>query len=188
VLIYAPQLKQASSSPVLPTDSITSSYSNIGHDDAREEEGEKVIQSGAGTPKTSAHWTGQTPAFDALYAQARALVEKDTMVLPYTTVSGHVHMLRHLSPDIVYIQESLSGEKGEVVTHVSGWVGEVIVVVGAEGGHGGLVDSEDEQGQAAEEGEKWWQHADRVGLGKGVEVLESMRVGEHWGRRLGGQE
>ena len=188
VLIYSPELKQdpaASSTSNLPTASVTSSYSNIGLEEARE--GEKG-DFDAEKSRSLTGWTGRTPAFDAIYSQATAMVEKETMILPFTTVSGHVHMLRHLAPEIVYIQESLTGDDGEVVKHISGWVGEVVVVVGAEGGHGGLIDSDDDQAQTEEQLDKWWQRSERVGLGKGVEVVESMRVAEHWARRLGGQE
>ena len=121
--------------------------------------------------------------------QAQALVEKDTMILPFTTPTGHVHLLRHLSPEIVYIQERLSGTSGDVVTHISGWVGQVILVVGDEGGHGGLVDSEDDMGQSGnEERDKWWEKDSRIGLGKGIEVVEGLRVRDDWRRRVGGHD
>ena len=196
VLIYAPDLKQsqlpASASPNA-TGSLTSSFSHIGHDDARTpgDEGERPLSSVEPTPAYSPDSATPSgpPAFNSLYAEAQALVEKDSMILPFTTASGHVHLLRHLAPDVVYIQESLSGTNGDVVAHISGWVGEIVVVVGAEGGHGGLVDSEeDEMVQAEAKGDLWWQKEERVGLGRGVEVVEGMRVGEHWGRKLGGLE
>ena len=111
------------------------------------------------------------------------------MILPFTTPTGHVHLLRHLSPEIVYIQEKLSGASGDAVTHISGWVGQVILVVGDEGGHGGLVDSEDDMGLAGnEENDKWWEKDSRIGLGKGIEVVEGLRVREDWRRRVGGQD
>lgn len=110
------------------------------------------------------------------------------MVLPFTTPSGHINLLRHLAPEVVYIQDSLSGDHGELVTQMSGWVGQVVVVVGAEGGHGGLVDSEDETALGAERIAKWWQQGDQVGLGKGIEVVDGMRIGEDWRRRVGGHE
>ncbi|KAI9802151.1 MAG: hypothetical protein M1833_002072 [Piccolia ochrophora] len=204
VLIYSPDLKQhplSSASAARPGESITSSYSNIGHEDVRTpgEETDKPLStldprpllspsSGADTPRTPTLPVSSSPAFTTLYTQAQAIVEKDHMIMPFTTPAGHVHMLRHLAPEAVYIQESLCGDNGDVVTHVSGWVGQVVVVVGAEGGHGGLVDSEDEVAQASEKGEQWWQKAERVGLGKGVEVVEGMRIGEDWGRRIGGAE
>ncbi|KAH0541512.1 hypothetical protein FGG08_003987 [Glutinoglossum americanum] len=207
VLIYAPEIKQhplsTSSSIHRPAISNTSSFSNIDHENAYTpgEELDKPlspleprpvasVSSGLDTPRTpalSAH--GSSPAFKTLYSQALSLVEdKNTMVLPFTTPSGHLHILRHLAPDVVYLQESLSGENGDVVTQISSWVGQVVVVVGAEGGHGGLVDSEDEHGSEEKKIERWWERADRVGLGKGVEVVEALHVGEHWGRRMAGRE
>ena len=71
------------------------------------------------------------------------------MILPFTTPSGHVHILRHLNPDTVYLQESLAGNNGDVITHLQTWLRhDVILVVGADGGHGGLADSESEAEQA----------------------------------------
>lgn len=116
------------------------------------------------------------------------LVEKDTMVLPFTTSSGHVHILRHLNPDTVYLQESLAGNNGDVITHLQTWLRhDVILVVGAEGGHGGLADSESEAEQA-KKGEQWWEREDRVGRGRGIIVVDSVRVGDDWARRIEGAE
>ncbi|KAI9842692.1 MAG: hypothetical protein M1837_006977 [Sclerophora amabilis] len=190
VLIYAPDLKQHPSSG-RPGESVTSSYSNISHDEARSphEELDTPLTSVDPNPISSPALSASTSAsYKALHAQARALVENDTMILPFTTASGHVHILRHLAPEIVYMQESLSGSNGDVVGHISGWVGQVIVVVGAEGGHGGLIDSEDEVALSKIEQDRWWQGSDRVGLGKGVEVVDGMRVGEDWAKRVGGLE
>lgn len=74
-----------------------------------------------------------------------------------------------------------------MVKHISGWVGQVVLVVGDEGGHGGLVDSEDEAGEE-EKRERWWEGDERIGLGKGIEVVEGLRVGEDWKRRVGGRD
>jgi hypothetical protein len=117
------------------------------------------------------------------------LVEKDTMILPFTTLTGHVHMLRHLNPDVVYLQESLSGNNGDVITHLQTWLRQdVVLVVGADGGTGGLVDSESEAEQSEKKAEKWWEREDRVGRGRGVVVVEGLRVGDDWGRRIEGKE
>ena len=127
--------------------------------------------------------------FNAIYTQAQALVANDTMIMPFTTLSGSVHILRHLGPEIVYIQETLSGAGGDAVHHISGWVGQVILVVGDEGGHGGLVDSEDERGMSGDENkDKWWHNDPKIGLGKGIEVVEGIRMGEDWRRRVGGHD
>lgn len=128
------------------------------------------------------------PVFSAVYSEALALVEKETMVLPFTTPTGHVHMLRHLSPEIVYLQESLAGDNGDVITHVQSWLRQdVVLVVGADGGHGGLADSESEAEQA-EKKEHWWGKEERVGRGRGVVVVEGLRVGDDWARRVEGRE
>jgi hypothetical protein len=122
--------------------------------------------------------------FEAIYAQAKALVEKDTMVLPFTTPSGHVHILRHLGPEVVYLQESLAGADGEIIKHLQSWLRQdVVLVVGAEGGHGGLADSESEAEQAPKK-DHWWEKEERVGRGRGVVVVEGVRVGDDWARRI----
>jgi hypothetical protein len=107
------------------------------------------------------------------------------MVLPFTTPNGHVHILRHLQPEVVYLQESLAGENGSVVTHLQTWLRhDIILVVGAESGHGGLADSESEAEKPEKAVEKWWHREDRVGRGRGVIVVDSMRVHDDWARRV----
>ena len=125
--------------------------------------------------------------YNALATQAATLVSHPTHILPFTSPSGHVHMLKHLAPSLVYMQESLCGERGQLVQEVEGWIGQCVVVVGAEGA--GLVDTEteDEGGRKQEEsGKRWWQDERRVGLGKGVEVVEGMHLGEDWVKRVEG--
>jgi len=181
VLIYAPGLKEhpldAGTSRI--PGSLSSSFSNIGHEQAQSPTGEKPLTSTTGA---SAH-------FNAVYSQALALVEKETMVLPFTTPTGHVHILRHLAPDIVYLQESLSGPDGDVITHLQTWLRQdVVLVVGADGGHGGLADSESEAEQAPNKPIQWWEKEERVGRGRGVVVLEGLRVGDDWARRVENRE
>jgi len=180
VLIYAPGLKEHPLDAVkLPPGSLSSSFSNIGHDQAQTptEEFNKTLAS-----------SSSSPAFNAIYSQALGLVEKETMVLPFTTPTGHVHILRHLNPEIVYLQESLSGNNGDVITHLQSWLRQdVVLVVGADGGHGGLADSESEA-EHAEKKEQWWEREDRVGRGRGVVVVEGVRVGDDWARRLENKE
>ncbi|KAI9721811.1 MAG: hypothetical protein M1812_002147 [Candelaria pacifica] len=197
VLIYCPDLKQhplAAPQSGIIAGSMGSSFSNIGHDDAqtlgtdvdtRLASVDPNPVSGFNSPQQA---VDGSPLFNAIYSQARGLVEKQTMIIPFTTPTGHVHLLRHLAPEVAYIQASLSGEHGDAVTHISGWVGQVVLVVGDEGGHGGLVDSEDESGPSVQKAEEWWEHGDRVGLGKGIEIVESLRVGEDWGRRVSGKD
>ena len=191
IMIYAPDLKQhpsaTKSSPDRPTTSLTSSYSNIGQDDLHTpgHEVDKPFTTIDPHPASPP----QSDLFTALYSQARALVEKETMVMPFTTPTGYVHLLRHIAPEVVYVQATLSGPGGDAVKHISGWVGQVVLVVGDETGHGGLVDSEDERGLSGDEGQaRWWQHDPKIGFGKGIEVVEGLRVGEDWRRRVRGHD
>ncbi|KAE9370080.1 hypothetical protein N431DRAFT_484401 [Stipitochalara longipes BDJ] len=181
VLIYAPGLKEhpLDAAAARPPGSLSSSFSNIGHEQAQSpaQEVEKTFTS-----------TSSSPAFNAVYSQALSLVEKETMVLPFTTPTGHVHILRHLGPDFVYIQESLAGNDGEVITHLQSWLKQdVVVVVGADGGHGGLADSESEA-EHVEKKDQWWMKEERVGRGRGIVVVDGTRVGDDWARRIENRE
>lgn len=110
------------------------------------------------------------------------------MILPFTTPTGHIHLLRHLAPDYVYLQESLAGDNGDAISHLQSWLRQdVVLVVGADGGHGGLADSEDENASAGGP-EQWWEREDRVGRGRGVVVVEGLHVGDDWARRVDGRE
>jgi hypothetical protein len=183
VLIYAPDLKESAMDTTtsnLPPPSLSSSFSNIGHDQAHtpgEESKSPVIAPSAGNS-----------AYNAIYSQALTLVDKDHMVLPFTTPNGHVHILRHLQPEIVYLQESLAGDGGSIVTSLQTWLRhDVILVVGAEGGSGGLADSESEAEKPGKP-EQWWQRPERVGRGRGVVVVDSIRVHDDWARRVQGHD
>lgn len=123
--------------------------------------------------------------FNILYTQAQALVSKETEIMPFTTPTGYIQILKHLAPETVYLQETLS-ESGDAIGQIKDWVGHDIVLVVGESGHGGLVDSEDEHEH--EEKEKWWHTDPRIGLGKGVEIVDGLRVGEDWRRRIGGHD
>ncbi len=128
------------------------------------------------------------PAFNAIYSQAMGLVEKESMVLPFTTPNGYVHVLRHLGPEVVYLQESLAGDNGSLVTQLQTWLRyDIILVVGADSGYGGLADSESEAEKPGKP-QKWWQRGDRVGRGRGVIVVDGMRVHDDWARRVQGKE
>lgn len=106
-------------------------------------------------------------------------------IMPFNTATGHVHMLKHLSPDVVYVADSLAGSNGKNLEDMRGWVGQIIVVVGGDGA--GLVDdTEDEMG--APKPQKWWETSQAVGLGKGIEVVDAVRVGDDWERRVGGKD
>ncbi|KAK3687010.1 hypothetical protein LTR37_019262 [Vermiconidia calcicola] len=134
-----------------------------------------------------------TKQFDALYAQALALVSSPTRILPFTTRDGYVHILRHLAPQLVYLSDTLAGSEGESIAQLKGWVGHSILVAGDEG-HGGLADTstetedEGERGGRRKERRRWYEDSPFVGLGKEVEVVDAVRVGEDWSRRVGGRE
>ncbi|OAP56092.1 hypothetical protein AYL99_09271 [Fonsecaea erecta] len=187
VLIYAPELKShpLSLPTRRPSQSMASSFSNISHADAH-----TPAQTPGDFPD-DAILTQVDPApidesnslFRTLYNQAMNVVDKDTMVLPYTSTNGHKHILRSLSPEVVYIQESLCGRDGEIVSDLSGWVKQTVIVIGDEGGHGGLIDTDDES-VTHKATEKWWQKEERTGLGKRVAVVESLKIGEDWDRRI----
>ncbi|TVY94235.1 hypothetical protein LAWI1_G002268 [Lachnellula willkommii] len=181
VLIYAPDLKEHpldAAAPRAPA-SLSSSFSNIGHEQA---------QSPPADYEKPLSTSSSSPAFNAVYSQALSLVEKETMVLPFTTPTGHVHILRHLAPETVYLQSSLAGPDGEIITHLQSWLRQdVVLVVGAEGGHGGLADSESEA-EPEKRVQKWWETEERVGRGRGVVVVEGLRVGDDWARRVEGRD
>ncbi|KAJ5780002.1 hypothetical protein N7457_005162 [Penicillium paradoxum] len=189
VLIYAPDLKHAikKGGSSRPTLSIASSYSNIGTEEATSPGELTPGDLSAVEPRQDDELEGTTRFFRTLYTQAQALVEKDTMIMPFSTVGSYVHLVRHLSPDLVYVQESLTGEQGEAVQHIAGWVRQVMVVVGDEGGRGGLIDSDDESA-LGEKGEKWWQKEGVTGLGKRIDVVDVVRVGDDWRRRVRGMD
>jgi hypothetical protein len=148
------------------------------------------------TPALSAR-SSDDHLFNTLRAQALRLVENPAMVMPFTSPSGHVHMLRHLSPDLVYIVDALSGPSGKNVEDLTRWINQTIVVVGSDGtGLGGLVDTDDEsysdKGKGKSEhsghGHRWWENTDIVGLGKGVEVVDASRLTDDYERRVVGRE
>ncbi|KAK1239390.1 hypothetical protein MKX07_008878 [Trichoderma sp. CBMAI-0711] len=132
--------------------------------------------------------SAENTLFNAVYSQALALVDKETMILPFTTPNGHTHILRHLQPDIIYLQESLAGENGGYVANMQTWFRhDIVLVVGAEDGSGGLADSESEA-EKADKPERWWQKPERVGRGRGIIVVDSVRVNDDWVRRVQGRE
>ncbi|KAG6111029.1 hypothetical protein E4U14_002609 [Claviceps sp. LM454 group G7] len=160
ILIYAPNLKESAL------------------DDSRK--AEKETKSPLISPANA--------AYHAVYSEALTLVDKETTILPFTTLHGHTHILRHILPDVLYLQESLSGENGSIVDNLQTWMRQdVILVVGAERGSGGLADSESEAERTSGL-QKWWQRPERVGRGRGVVVVDGMRVHDDWVRRIQGRE
>jgi len=182
VLIYAPGLKDAGADTAtsnLPPPSLASSYSNIGHDQA---------QTPGEESKNPLNASTASPEYNAVYSQALNIVEKETMILPFTSSNGHVHILRHLSPEVIYLQESLAGDNGSIVTNLQTWLRhDVILVVGAESGSGGLADSESEAERSSKT-VQWWQKPERVGRGRGVVVVDGMRVADDWAKRVQGKD
>ncbi|KAF9887562.1 hypothetical protein FE257_010140 [Aspergillus nanangensis] len=186
VMIYAPGLKHAPNqgNGSRPTLSIASSYSNIATEEAISS-GE--LPSGDLPTPDSSHPIGEegaTPLFKTLHTQAQAIVEKENTIMAFSTASGFVHLVRHISPEIVYVQESLTGKDGDAVQHISRWVRQVVVVVGE---RGGLVDSDDESA-LADQGEKWWQKEGTTGIGKRIDVVDELRTGDDWRRRVSGHD
>ena len=183
VLIYAPELKDgASLDPGAPNlqqpNSLSSSFSNIAAEAAQ-------------SPKQEAKVPSANVAYNALHTQALALVEKDSEIIPFTSPNGHAHILHLLEPDVVYLQESLAGENGAIVNQIQNWFrNDIIVVVGADNGYGGLADSDSEAEKPDAEADipKWWQREDRVGRGRGVVVVDGMRVNDDWIRRVQNKE
>lgn len=184
--------------------SLSSSFSNIGHDQAQtpgsETKSPMSVVPGAQLlykvvlrNNSLGSFPGNS-GFSAVYSQALGLVEKETMVMPFTSRNGYVHILRHLQPEVVYLQESLAGEQGSLINQLQTWLRyDVILVVGADGGDGGIADSESEaerpgKPEKLEKPELWWQREDRVGRGRGVIVVDSHRLGDDWERRVQGKE
>jgi hypothetical protein len=132
--------------------------------------------------------------YNTLHGQALRLVEDPAMVMPFSTPTGFVHMLRHIGPELVYVVDALSGVNGTSIEDIRKWVGQTIVVVGGDGtGLGGLVDTDDEgparKGKESEHSvPRWWQVTDMVGLGKGVEVVDASRLTDDYERRVSGRE
>ncbi|KUI55267.1 hypothetical protein VP1G_02597 [Cytospora mali] len=180
ILIYAPGLKDTvtETSSTRPPASLSSSFSMVGNE----------TQTPGSESKSPLLTSSNNSCFNVVYSQAVSLVEKEINILPFTTPAGYVHILHHLKPHVVYLQESLAGESGINVQKLQTWLRyDIILVVGAEGGHGGLVDSESEA-ETAEKDRKWWQRDDRVGRGRGVIVVDGIRVSDDWSRRVQGNE
>ncbi|KAK3392271.1 hypothetical protein B0T20DRAFT_52072 [Sordaria brevicollis] len=186
VLIYAPQLKDKSEDSSKPP-SLSSSFSNI--------EAETPAESKDKDPLADS-------AYTSLYNQAAALVSKPSHILTFSTPAGHSHILRHIQPEIIYLQESLAGPDGSVITSLQTWLRhDIVLVVGAESGDGGLADSDSEDDADTEkngekekkkeaEETKWWQKEERVGKGRGVVVVDvrAGKLGDDWIRRVQGRE
>lgn len=66
-----------------------------------------------------------------LGSTAASLVERDEMVMTFSSSAGYVHMLRHLGPSHVLLEDShaLIGAEGANVKQLTGWVGSVDIVI-----------------------------------------------------------
>ncbi|KAL1305570.1 hypothetical protein AAFC00_007176 [Neodothiora populina] len=213
VLIYAPHLtslpptQQHPSSPSSSSSkhtppSLSSSYSAIAAPSDADDDDEEDDDNSPSTPKKKKQNPFLHQRFETLYTQASALVDQPYSILPFTTPTGHMHILRHLGPSLIYIPDSsssesatnLCGENGSTVAQLKGWVGQIVVVVGDDDGHAGLVDTSSDDEDAHDKtghGRKgssssWWVDSELVGLGKGVEVVDAALVGDDWVRRVGG--
>lgn len=180
MLIYAPNLSSLPS--VGAPSTLGSSYSAMST---------PAQTPGSELQSISPRLDAANPTFEALNQQAQSLVDHPTKIMPFSTPAGYVSILRHLGPQVVYVSDILSGKEGETVAQLKGWVGHTILVVGDEG-HGGLADTEteteDERQKAKKEERKWWERSSFVGLGKEVDVVDAMRVGDDWARRVNGRE
>jgi len=193
VLIYSPSLRSRPQSRADGASSLGGSYSAISTPGDELHSIDPRPEEMVYTPALSAHGS-ENVLWNTLQQQALHLVEKPAMVMPFSTPAGYVHMLRHLGPDLVYVVDALSGAEGANISDIKSWVGQTIVVVGADGtGLGGLVDTDDERpshkGKATEHSiSRWWESADMIGLGKGVEVVDASRLTDDYERRVGGRD
>nr|POE51724.1 hypothetical protein CFP56_25931 [Quercus suber] len=194
VLVYAPGLTSLPPLTYRPAGTgsmLGSSYSQISTPAL-------TPASELGNPHDSDASEFQAPSstFAALYQQALSLVSSPTQILPFTTLDGYVHILRHLAPATVYVSDMLVGDEGETVAQLKGWVGHTVVALG-DNGTGGLADTETETeaeddetvvgggGGDARKREKWYERSSLVGLGKEMEVVDATRVGDDWAKRFG---
>src|SRR5689334_22507653 len=77
-----------------------------------------------------------------LLSQAHALTAPEC-ILPFSTPTGYIPMLRHLAPSLVYIPDNLTSN-GDRVHELQRWLSQIVIVVGSEGDVSGLVDTDDE--------------------------------------------
>ncbi|KAK2751081.1 hypothetical protein FQN57_000156 [Myotisia sp. PD_48] len=184
VFIYAPGIANATLS-ARPTPSGASSYSNIATEEATEmDEPMPVIT----IEQDRSLYTGTYPYYKTLFDQARDIVDDQTLILPFNQPSGHVPLLRHMSPDIVYIQAGLTGDEGELVQQIAGYVRQVVVITGDDFGCGALMDSDDES-QLADSGErKWWEKENALTASKRITTVKASHIGRDWRQRVCGEE
>ncbi|KAF1943927.1 hypothetical protein EJ02DRAFT_452961 [Clathrospora elynae] len=196
VLIYAPSMRsrpQSRANSRTGSSSLGDSYSAISTPGEELQNMDPRPEDMVYTPAPSTRGSDNV-LWNTLHAQALHLTEDPAMVMPFSTPTGFVHMLRHIGPELVYIVDALSGLDGLNIADIKRWVGQTIVVVGSDGtGLGGLVDTDDEapahKGKLSEHAvSRWWESTDMIGLGKGVEVVDASRLTDDYERRIGGRE
>lgn len=99
--------------------------------------------------------------FETFQSQAEAVVEKASMVFPFTAPSSYIQMLRQLKPDYVYLQNSFAGDNA--VTQLQTWLRQDIVIVTG-------LRTDDE--------------IKRVGRGKGTAIVDAKSLHEDFHRRI----
>ena len=67
-------------------------------------------------------------AYDDLHSHALTIVPHPAHIIPFSVSTSFVHLLRHLAPQLVYIQADLAGVDGEHLAQIKGWVGRVVLV------------------------------------------------------------
>jgi len=67
-------------------------------------------------------------AYDNLYSHALTLVPHPAHIIPFSVSTSFIHLLRHLAPQFVYVQEDLAGVGGEHLAQIKGWVARVVLV------------------------------------------------------------
>lgn len=60
---------------------------------------------------------------------ATSLIQHPTHILPFTTSDSHINLLKHIAPDVVYLEQTLASV--EIVSKIQDWVGQVVVVADA---------------------------------------------------------
>ncbi|POS86137.1 hypothetical protein EPUL_002318 [Erysiphe pulchra] len=179
ILIYAPLLK------VHPLDA-SSSYIELQGPDLDIHEGQAQL---IAENSKKIHIPATSPTiFDIVYSEALRMVEKETMVLPFTSAAGHLQILRHLNPDVIYLQESLSGVNGEFISNLQTWLRQDMVLIIGDGcTSSGLADTDSEV-EPSDSKNYWWKREERIGKGRGVIVIEAFRVGDDWEKRVENKE
>jgi hypothetical protein len=72
-----------------------------------------------------------------VYQLALNLVEDTTMAIPYTTRNGLLHILPVLTPDLIYLGESLNND-GVALPHLQAWYRNDLIILVRKCGGGAL--------------------------------------------------